>query len=327
MLERSPEMVESILGVWKAGGAYIPIDSDYPVERIMGILKDSGTRILISDSRLTASLLEGDYEGILIQMDEDLSKINNYCPANLNRKVGPGNLAYVIYTSGSTGKPKGVMIEHPGMLNHIMAKVKELHINADSVIVQNASHCFDISVWQFFVGLCCGGKTVIYPNGIAMNPRKLVSRAILDQATILEVVPSLLGAMLDYLEESKQRFKALSHMVVTGEAVKTNLVKRWFEICPGIPMVNAYGPTEASDDITHYMMDKYPGDMNIPIGKPLPNLNIYIVDPTMHLCPVGVKGEIVVSGVGVGRGYLNDEAKTGKAFMDDPFVGPPGRRL
>lgn len=327
MMERCPLMVESILGTWKAGGAYIPIDASYPAERVKEILKDSKTKIVITESKHVHPELEEQYEGVIIKADIDAEKIDNEDKGNLNIKISSSNLAYVIYTSGSTGKPKGAMVEHVGMTNHMLAKIKELQISEESIIVQNASHCFDISVWQFFGAMCCGGKTVIYNNDTAMNSQELVNKIKNDKVTILEVVPSLLSVMLDYPDQNKEKFKTLKYIVVTGEVLKANLVKKWFEIYPEIKMVNAYGPTEASDDITHFVMEQYPDTINIPIGKPVQNFNIYIIDKDVHLCPLGVKGEIVVSGIGVGRGYLNDEEKTQKAFMEDPFVEEHARRL
>ncbi len=319
MLERSPLMVECILGIWKAGGAYIPIDVNAPIERITCILKDSGIGILITKSEYVDEKLEKDFEGIIIKMDLHKCDINKEEERNLDLNIDPSNLAYIIYTSGSTGNPKGAMVEHMGMTNHMYAKINELKITEESVIVQNASQCFDISVWQFFAAVICGGKTVIYSNEIVNNPEEMIQRIVKDEVSILEVVPSFLDILLDYLEENKVVLANLEYVVVTGEELKINLIKRWFELYKNIKMVNAYGPTEASDDITHYIMNKCPEAKNIPVGYPIQNLNIYIIDKNMKLCPIGVKGEIVVSGVGVGRGYLNDVEKTRKVFMEDPF--------
>ncbi|MCP5048844.1 MAG: amino acid adenylation domain-containing protein, partial [bacterium] len=180
-----------------------------------------------------------------------------------------------------------------------------------SIIAQNATHTFDISVWQFFAALTPGGKTVIYPHITILEPDRFISRLIENGVTILEVVPSYLSIMLDFLPGAGPAgLFSLDYLVVTGEELKPRLVKKWFEWYPGIKMVNAYGPTEAADDITHFIMDKAPGLERIPIGRPLQNLNIYIVDENMKLSPTGVQGEICVSGVGVGRGYLNNPELT-----------------
>jgi amino acid adenylation domain-containing protein/non-ribosomal peptide synthase protein (TIGR01720 family) len=249
----------------------------------------------------------------------DITDIDGYPTGSVTLINKPSDLSYVIYTSGSTGNPKGVMVEHAGMINHIYAKIADLEISKKSIIAQNAAHCFDISVWQFLAPLVCGGTTVIYGNNDILKPRQFMNKLREAQISILEVVPSYLEILLDAVEEDGNRFEFLEYLLVTGEAIKSGLVEKWFNLCPDCKLVNAYGPTEASDDITHYIMDKYPGTGNISIGKPIQNLKIYIIDDTMKLCPVGVKGEIAVAGIGVGRGYLNDREKTEKVFRDDPF--------
>jgi iturin family lipopeptide synthetase B len=325
MLKRSPLMVASIAAAWKAGGAYIPIDTNYPVDRVAGILKDAGSTALITRSEYVESSLEEDYKGTILRLDREPldsgeeSGDHDCSPVKPRGDMNP--LAYVIYTSGSTGKPKGAMVEHKGMMNHILAKIRDLHITGESIIAQNASHTFDISVWQFFTALTRGGKTVIYPDEVIFEPDRFIHRLLEDRVTVLEVVPSYLAVMLETLDLHPRGFDSLAYLLVTGEEVKHHLVERWFERCPGIKMVNAYGPTEASDDITHHVMDAVPPGNSIPIGKPLQNFNIYIVDPHMKLCAPGVKGEICVSGVGVGRGYLNNPEQTAGVFMVDPFRG------
>jgi len=155
-----------------------------------------------------------------------------------------------------------------------------------------------------------------------LNPGRFISQVVKDQVTILEIVPSYLAILLEFWEGQTFAPLVVNYLLVTGETVKPALVKKWFEKYPGIKMVNAYGPTEASDDITHHIMDNAPDIEQVPIGKSLQNMNIYIVDRRMQLCPIGVKGEIYVSGVGVGRGYLNNLERTTEVFMENPFVSP-----
>lgn len=256
-MERSIEMVIRIFGILKAGAAYMPFDPTYPQERIDYMLKDSGAKLIVGN-RLACSATSCHHSSYIIHH--------------------PGNLAYVIYTSGSTGKPKGAMIEHIGMMNHIAAKIKDLQLTRESIIAQNASHTFDISVWQFFASLTVGGKTVIFPDEWVFEPDMFISWIIRERVTILEVVPSYLSVMLDFLDSSHKKFDSLRYLLVTGETVTSRLVKRWFEKYPEIKMVNAYGPTEASDDITHFVMDRAPGGDRVLIGKPLRNFDIYIVE-------------------------------------------------
>ncbi|WP_042159286.1 non-ribosomal peptide synthetase, partial [Paenibacillus gorillae] len=331
VMDRSINFVVTILGIWKAGGAYIPIDPSYPQERIKEIINDAGIRFVCTQKEYRSSFDRmheccGKLEKI-IYIDQSIEELTNqkvtidehtefFNQANLNCN----HIAYVIYTSGSTGSPKGVIVEHVGMMNHIRAKIDDLEITFKSIIAQNASQCFDISVWQFFTALVVGGKTIIYSTDTVINPDKFLMKIIENSVSILEIVPSYLTVIIELLKTSDLNFKTLRYLVVTGEEVKPNLVKSFFEKFPMIRMVNAYGPTEASDDITHYVMTAAPTVESIPIGKPIRNFNIYIVDDYMNLCPIGVKGEICVAGIGVGRGYLNDKVKTELSFMPDPFV-------
>lgn len=324
-LERSIEMAVSILAVLKAGAAYVPLDTAYPKERIDYILQDTDAKFILTKSDAELAGLSKDR---LIFADLDSELIKKYSGLDPEEFSGPDDLAYVIYTSGSTGKPKGAMIEHKGMLNHLYAKIDLLSLNANSNVVQNASQCFDISVWQFLAALLCGGKVSIYNEELILNPAKLITRVNEDAVTVLEVVPSYLSAMLDVHEEETQSgFSSLEHLLVTGEELKADLVKRWFNHFPAIQLINAYGPTEASDDITHHIITQYSGEKLIPVGKPVQNMKIYIVNDLMQQQPIGVVGEICVSGVGVGRGYLNNEIKTKEVFTIDPFRLPEKIRL
>ena len=325
MLDRSPLMIAAILGIWKARGAYLPIDRSYPEQRIVELLNDSEAKLLISCSEYIGPLLANEFNGKMIKLDHEEWKKADV--SNLKLQLDMTSLAYVIYTSGSTGKPKGAMVEHQGMVNHLYAKINELAMTKSSIVAQNASHCFDISVWQFFASLVCGGIVAIYTNDLITDVDRFISQIIKDRVNILQVVPSFLDVLIDKLDRTQQRLTNLNYLLVTGEELKPRLVKRWFESFPEIKMVNAYGPTEASDDITHHVLDQLPNTNRIPIGKPIQNMKIYIVDEGMNLCPIGVKGEIVVSGVGVGRGYLNNQEKTNEVFMKDPFQPDGANRL
>jgi len=318
LLERSPRMVESILAIWKAGGAYIPLETDTPTGRIIEIMKDSGSILLLCCPGNVPSTFAASCNSKIINPDRDNEPPpGNAVLRNLDLEISMSSLAYVIYTSGSTGKPKGAMVEQPGMMNHIRAKIRDLHLTGQSIVAQNASHTFDISVWQFFAPLVIGGKTTVYPHELILEPEKFLNHLVKHRVTVLEVVPSYLSILLDTLDtrETVPLGLALDFLLTTGEELKPHLVKRWFEHYPHIKMVNAYGPTEASDDITHHIMHKAPEGEPIPIGKPLRNFNIYILDENMNQCPVGVKGEICVSGIGVGRGYLNNPGLTARKFQ------------
>ncbi|TPG68250.1 amino acid adenylation domain-containing protein [Brevibacillus laterosporus] len=327
LLDRSITMMESILGIWKAGGAYIPIDPEYPMQRITGILEDSRTTVLITKSQFVTPEITQAYNGTIICIDEQMDAINQENQDNLRAVVDPNHLAYIIYTSGSTGKPKGAMVEHIGLNNHIHMMKKQLQLSEDSRIAQTASHCFDISIWQFFTSITLGGTTIIYDNQMTMEPNLCIEQIVQDRINIFQVVPSVLSVMLDHVEETKLSLDCFRYVSVTGEAIKRSLAARWFKLFPHIPLANAYGPSEASDDVTIHILDELPQSDIVPIGKPLHNFKIYIVDEKMNLCPIGIKGEICVSGLGVGRGYLQDSERTAKAFMEDPFADHKGVRL
>lgn len=321
LMDRSDRFLINVLAIWKSGAAYIPLDTDYPNDRISHIVEISEAKLMIVDSDILGGQRKSQLENMKITLIDAHVDTSNFKIDNLNLSIGQNDLSYVIFTSGSTGKPKGVMIEHLGMLNHLFAKVNTLKISKNSKVAQNASQCFDISVWQMFSALLVGGKTVIYDNDQVLDPINLIHEISVEKITIFEVVPSYLSLLLNY-ENKKQiksgRYKSLKFMLVTGEALPPNVANLWLKMHPEIPLINAYGPTEASDDITHYKVDKMHTNA-IPIGKTLQNLTIYILDAEDQLCGIGRKGELCVSGVGVGRGYLKDPDKTKASFAEDPF--------
>jgi tyrocidine synthetase-3 len=326
LMDRKPLMVESILAIWKAGGAYVPVDPEYPNQRIIDMISDSGASCVLTESAFASDDLQKQLsEQTFLLLDEASSELVTFGISNPEVEIIPEQLAYVIYTSGSTGKPKGAMLEHAGMLNHIEAMVEELGMDETCIMAQNAPHCFDISVWQFVTALTLGGTTVIYPNELILNLRAFIAQVEQDGVTVLEVVVSFLSALLEM--ELEVRLAALENLLVTGEAAKSDLARRWFERYPHVKLINAYGPTEACDDITLHIMDSAPTGDVMPIGKPVRNLKVYVVDGHLNLLPIGVIGELCVSGIGVGRGYLNDVERTAKVFLEDPFRIASGVRL
>ncbi|MBA3949963.1 MAG: AMP-binding protein, partial [Acidobacteria bacterium] len=320
---RSERLVAAILAIWKCGAAYVPVDPDYPEERIRQVIESAAPRIVLRDDGTLDGSLETVFgPSVRFAAVGDVERAGAEAGSRdvpRSRRAEGRDLAYVIFTSGSTGLPKGAMVEHTGMLNHLLAKVEDFALDRASLLVQNASHCFDISVWQCFAALLAGGRTLVYIDALVLDPERFLARVRSDRVTVLEVVPSYLGALLDRAGSAPPLFEDLRLLVVTGETVKPALVARWFALFPAIPMANAYGPTEASDDITHAFMRSAPLTPTVPVGRPLRNFHIYVVDDRMRLCPIGVAGEVCVSGPGVGRGYLNDPGRTAAAFLDDPF--------
>ncbi len=242
----------------------------------------------------------------------------------------PGSLAYVIYTSGSTGKPKGAMVEQRGMLNHLFAKVVDLELTAADVVAQTAPACFDISVWQMLAPLAVGGCVEIFDDETVRDPVGLLEEIETCGVSILEIVPSMLRAVLDEVQcrAAPPALATLRWMIATGEALPADLCERWAQTLPDIPLLNAYGPTECSDDVTHHRVD-VEQDLQgpVPIGRPIANTRLYVLDAQLRPVPRGVRGDLYVGGVGVGRGYVGDATRTAWAFVPDPLSGDPGARL
>jgi amino acid adenylation domain-containing protein len=269
----------------------------------------------------------------VITLDPSLQLLTSYGDDDLDDDTLLAELAYVIFTSGSTGKPKGAMITHQGMLNHLCVKIDDLAMSAADRVAQTASHCFDISVWQFLSALLVGGQVHIFSHEITHQPELLLEQMQHDAITIIELVPALLKAMLDMagspFRDMRRDMRHLRWLVATGEALPADLCRRWFQMAGAIPLVNAYGPTECSDDVTHCIVrdERECQGNNIPIGRPVANTQIYILDEQLAPVPVGIAGQLYVGGIGVGRGYLADPVRTAAAFLPDPFSGDEGNRI
>jgi amino acid adenylation domain-containing protein len=319
-IARSDRLVVAVLAIWKIGAAYIPIDPVLPPQRMHEMLDSAGSTVVIADAATAAAEPAGP--GVRRFIFEELAAADAAYDHNPDVHVSGHDLSYVLFTSGSTGKPKGAMIEHIGMLNNIANKALDMQIDAQCHVAQNASMSFDVSVWQMFIALAKGGTTFVYDERVVNDIAGLLRRLHEDQIAILEVVPTYLLALVEYLEEHPDypRPDAMTYLMVNGETIDAALLRRWFALMPRTRVFNAYGPTEASDDITHYLMSADDEIENpVPIGRALANFDIYIVDDELRPVPVGTRGEIVVSGVGVGRGYVGMAGATAKAFVDSPF--------
>ena len=332
LAERGPDLLTAILAVFKAGGAYLPLDPNHPAQRYSQILDQSRCPLVLAASALEdaltpalAGLPDGERPTVLaIEPLLDDGRRGADDDRNLEPRATPRDLAYVIFTSGSTGLPKGAMVEQQGMINHLYAKITDLALSDTDCVAETASQCFDISVWQFLAALLVGGQVRIYPDEVAFDPWQLLAHVEQDGVTILETVPSLLRAMLEHVVETSERPKlvALRWLLATGEALPPDLCRQWLRSYPAIPLLNAYGPTECSDDVTHYPLAQAPSaeELHVPIGRPVANMRLYVLDTRMEPVPVGVAGEIYVGGIGVGRGYLNDPARTAERFIPNPFT-------
>jgi amino acid adenylation domain-containing protein len=327
---RSDDFLAVILGVWKAGAAYLPLDPGHPPHRHRQVLTRARAALVLADAGRVEAAREGLPETAAPEVVDWTPWLDGAeAPSGAWPAPDPDSLAYVIFTSGSTGQPKGAMVHHRGMVNHLWAKVEDLGLTAADTVVQNASQCFDISVWQWMSALLVGGRVVTYGDEIAHDPLRLLETAEADRVTVLETVPSLLRvALTEALRlppERRPGFEALRWMISTGEALPPELARDWAAAYPAVPLFNAYGPTECSDDVTHHVVRPAGNETpREPIGRPVRRTRLYVVDGGFRPTLPGVPGELVVTGVGVGRGYLNDPGRTAEVFCPDPFAGETG---
>jgi amino acid adenylation domain-containing protein len=324
--ERNLDWLAAVLAVLKAGGVYLPLEPHFPADRIATTLTRAGCRLVLAEPGSTVALdraLEGlPGVGRLLVDDAYAGQDDD---GNLGIPVAADQLAYIYFTSGSTGEPKGAMCEHAGMLNHLYAKIDDLRIGPGQVVAQTAPQCFDISLWQLVSGLLVGARTLIVGQQVVLDVERFVDTIAAGRVVVLQVVPSYLEVVLSYLEQHPRELPDLRFVSVTGEALKKELVQRWFAARPGIRLVNAYGLTETSDDTNHEVMDRAPAGERVPLGRPIANVRVLVVDEHLTPVPLGAPGEIVFSGICVGRGYVNDSERTRLAFRPDPYT--PGGRL
>ncbi|WP_312936089.1 non-ribosomal peptide synthetase [Pseudomonas sp.] len=323
--ERDLALLGMMVGTFKAGAGYLPLDPSLPQQRLMHILRLSRSRVLVCSEACEAHarvLLEGlEQPPLLLVWERVQAHPRRGRPGVYS---GPQNLAYVIYTSGSTGLPKGVMVEQAGMLNNQLSKAPYLALGADDVIAQTASQSFDISVWQFLAGPLLGVPIDIVPKPIAHDPQALLNHVRQRGISVLESVPTLIQGML---HDDLGDLPGLRWLLPTGEAMPPELARQWLQRYPLTQLVNAYGPAECSDDVAFFRVDLAATTRSyLPIGTPTDNNRLYVLDEAARLVPVGVVGELCVAGTGVGRGYVADPLRTAQAFIPHPF-GAPGERL
>jgi amino acid adenylation domain-containing protein len=317
--ERNLDWMAAVLAIFKAGGAYLPIEPHFPADRIARTLSRAGCRLVLTERGSTTMLDQAidSLSGVQTLFIDALYE-EAHSGGDPGVAVAPDQLAYIYFTSGSTGEPKGAMCEHAGMLNHLFAKIDDLRIGQGDVVAQTAPQCFDISLWQLVSALLVGGRTLLVEQEAVLDARRFIGKIVDGRVAVVQVVPSYLEVLLSYLAQYPCELPHLRCVSVTGEALKKELTQRWFAAQPGIKLVNAYGLTETSDDTNHEIMDSVPRRERVPLGRPINNVHVYVVDEHLSPAPLGAPGELVFAGVCVGRGYINDPERTRRAFLADP---------
>jgi amino acid adenylation domain-containing protein/FkbM family methyltransferase len=323
VLERSAEMVVGLLAVLKAGGAYVPIDPGYPAERVGLIIADARPALLLTQERLANSL--GEHGLPVVVLDAEPSPFADESAENLPGGATEDNLAYVIYTSGSTGHPKGVMIAHRAIANRLLWMQSAFPVGAGDRLLQKTTISFDASVWELFVPLLAGATLVVARPGGHQDPAYLVEAVERHGITVLQLVPSMLRLFL--AESGVERCRSLKRMFCGGEALPGQLVAQFYALLGDAELHNLYGPTEVSIDATTYACAPGLADDVAPIGRPLTNVRVYLLDEYGRPVGIGQPGEVYVGGEGLARGYLARPALTAEKFLPDPFSGEPGARL
>ncbi|HEU0079301.1 MAG TPA: amino acid adenylation domain-containing protein, partial [Longimicrobiaceae bacterium] len=351
-MERSAELVTALLGVLKSGGAYVPLDPGYPAERLAYMAADAAVPVLLTQERLLGTI--PGFGGEIVCVDtphppapspasgegendtsarEDRQRGDSPPPergrvASLSEpggglSVDPDNLAYVIYTSGSTGQPKGAMNAHRGIVNRLLWMQRHFGLTADDVVLQKTPFSFDVSVWELFWPLLAGARLVLAKPDGHRDPAYLSELVEREGITTLHFVPSMLQAFLEAGEPA--RCGSVRRVVCSGEALGPEVRDRFFERLPRAELHNLYGPTEAAVDVTFHACA--PGTPTVPIGRPVANTRVHVLDGRLAQAPVGVPGELYIAGVQVGRGYHGRPELTAETFVPDPLAAEAGARM
>ena len=321
--ERTPELVVGVLGVLRAGAAWLPLDPAYPSERLSRMLEDSGAGVLLTQRRLESFLGEWPTRPKTLLFLEELPRTAPARPARA--RVTPDNLAYVIYTSGSTGQPKGVAVPHRGVVNRLLEAHERFAITAADSILQRASIGFDASVWEMLSPLVAGGRVVLAKPGGHQDPAYMVRTLAERAVSIVHFVPSVLEILV--AEPGFERCDGTLRLMISGgEALSGALRDRLSTLLPRTVLANVYGPTEASIDLLWHLCEAGEEELSVPIGRPISGCAALVLDASFNPVPTGVAGELYLGGVCLARGYLGRPDLTAERFVPSPF-GPAGARL
>ncbi|MEX0447698.1 amino acid adenylation domain-containing protein [Xenorhabdus sp. SGI246] len=327
-MERSPDMVIALLGILKAGAAYVPLDPEYPADRLRHILTDSEPALVLSHHGLQRHLPDTNVPLWIWENEEFQATLAEQRGDNLSiidLGLTSRNLAYVLYTSGSTGLPKGVMNEHRGVVNRLLWAKDEYQLNPNDLVLQKTPFSFDVSVWEFFLPLLSGAQLVMARPGGHKDPLYLLEEIESRGITTIHFVPSMLQSFIHLTPAG--RCPSLRQILCSGEALPYSLQQQCLTHFPHSELHNLYGPTEAAIDVTSWRCGSEKYVDLVPIGHPIANTQIYILDKLGRIVPIGVTGEIHIGGIGVARGYLNRPELTAERFVHDPFSNRPDARM
>jgi amino acid adenylation domain-containing protein len=322
LMERSAEMVIGLLGILKSGGAYLPIDAEYPQARIDFMLRDAQP-VAVLTQEVVLEKLSG-ISSVLISLDNERRECGEEFEINIESGATGADLAYVIYTSGSTGKPKAAMNTHAGICNRLLWMQDEYRLTHGDRALQKTPFSFDVSVWEFFWPLMTGAQLVLASPGRHQDSSYMVNLIKQQRVTTMHFVPSMLQIFIE--EPDVSSCDSLRRVICSGEALPLDLQERFFSRIDS-ELHNLYGPTEAAVDVTYWACEPGEKRRSVPIGRPIANTECYVLDSRMGLTPVGAVGELHLGGLGLARGYLGRPELTAEKFIPNAFSDKPGARL
>ncbi|MDK9852283.1 non-ribosomal peptide synthetase family protein [Staphylococcus equorum] len=320
IMDRQLETIIGIYGILKAGGAYVPIDPKYPIDRINYILEDSQPKVLLTDRELDEAI---NYGNKVIDLTE-ATRLEAFPTSNLKQISDESNLMYVIYTSGTTGKPKGVMAHSEGVMNRLNWVINKYNVDGEDTILFKTPYNFDVSVWEIFGWAMLGSQIVLLPSGEEGNPEKITELLEGYSVAMVHFVPSMLNMFVNFIKSTNnaQAISKLKYVLASGEALKPEQVNDFNHFIGNknnTDLLNLYGPTETTVDVTSFDCENHKTYDSIPIGKPISNIQAYILNEDNNIMGIGVPGELCIAGVGVTAGYLNRPELTQEKFIDNPF--------
>ena len=322
MMNRESDLIPLIFGIMKCGGVYLPLSVDQPLERIGSIISDSGLKVLISHTKdVVDSLLDSSV--LFLNLSELGDKLSDRTE-EYDAIIEGSDLAYIIYTSGSTGQPKGVMIEHHSIVNQLLWAQEEFGLTSEDVLLQKTPLVFDVSIWELFWWSISGSSLCLLAPGGEKDPGLIIDTVVSNGVTTIHFVPSMLSVFLSDLGASDiKRLSSVRQVFSSGEALSLDHVSNFRDTLHKTNktrLINLYGPTEATVHASYYECDFRESAIRIPIGKPIANTSLYVIDEYDHLCPIGVVGELCIGGVGLSVGYLGKEELTAEKFVANPYI-------